>query len=176
MKRLVLAAVLLAIPLISLAGVYKWVDDKGHVHFGDKPPEDVKQHAKTVDVDVNVVHSESEPKQKEVRRLPPWMMQEPPPSSSTQREQATPSVPAARPTPSPPVAKPQPKPTGLDPNTDGTCEQRWERFNKSKACFDECAWTTNNFRPLGSGLYGDVGRDMSNCGHCVDTKKPDCKL
>ncbi len=37
MKRIALIAMLLSSSLVSMAGVYKWTDEQGNVHFGDKP-------------------------------------------------------------------------------------------------------------------------------------------
>ena len=40
----------IALPVISVAGVYKWTDENGKVHFGDRPPD---QGAKEVRIDAS---------------------------------------------------------------------------------------------------------------------------
>lgn len=42
---------LLTGPLFAVAGIYKWVDDNGNVHFSDKPPAEVR--ASKVEVRIN---------------------------------------------------------------------------------------------------------------------------
>jgi hypothetical protein len=39
MKRITLIAILLSSSLVSVAGVYKWTDAEGNIHFGDKSVE-----------------------------------------------------------------------------------------------------------------------------------------
>lgn len=46
--RTLLFTLLLLTPAITQAGVYRWVDEQGHTHFGDQPP------AKVVHQEVNV--------------------------------------------------------------------------------------------------------------------------
>lgn len=55
MKRqrqlIVLLVALAGMPLTCSAGVYKWVDNEGNVHFGDKPP--VEAGANEVEIKIN---------------------------------------------------------------------------------------------------------------------------
>lgn len=51
MNRVCLLLAAMLIPLVSFADVYKWVDEKGQVHFGDKKP--ASQTADKLDVKVN---------------------------------------------------------------------------------------------------------------------------
>jgi hypothetical protein len=46
--RWLLISLLFTLPLISHAGLYKWVDEEGNVHFGDQPPE--PQIAQSIDI------------------------------------------------------------------------------------------------------------------------------
>ena len=47
LRRTLICAALLTLPVCASAGVYKWVDENGKVHFGDVPPADaVKQEVK----------------------------------------------------------------------------------------------------------------------------------
>jgi hypothetical protein len=39
------AALLLALPAIASGQVYRWTDEAGRVHYGDKPPADRKAKA-----------------------------------------------------------------------------------------------------------------------------------
>ena len=34
----VVLAVVVSLPVVSMAEVYRWVDENGKVHFGDRPP------------------------------------------------------------------------------------------------------------------------------------------
>lgn len=43
-----LLAVLMLTPVFAFAEVYKWIDENGNIHFGDRP-----QHAQAVAVEVN---------------------------------------------------------------------------------------------------------------------------
>lgn len=54
--RTLLAALLLA-PLLASAQLYRWVDDKGRIHYGDKPPAGVKA-ARTAENRVSTVASQ----------------------------------------------------------------------------------------------------------------------
>lgn len=39
MFRIIFSLILIGLPIApTLAGAYKWVDEEGHVHFGDRPP------------------------------------------------------------------------------------------------------------------------------------------
>jgi len=47
LRILLICMTLLAAPTVAGAGVYKWVDENGKVHFGDQPPADAdKQEIK----------------------------------------------------------------------------------------------------------------------------------
>ncbi len=45
MRRAVIAAVLTLTVPVALAQVYRWVDEKGRVHYGEKPPAGAKSKA-----------------------------------------------------------------------------------------------------------------------------------
>jgi glutaredoxin len=49
MRSIMLLAVLLALGIPAAAQVYKWTDSTGKVHYGDKPPDDVKTSQVKVD-------------------------------------------------------------------------------------------------------------------------------
>ncbi len=40
---LLIGVALCALPIVASAGVFKWVDENGKVHFGDQPPADAVQ-------------------------------------------------------------------------------------------------------------------------------------
>lgn len=52
MKKLILLYILTA-PVAALAGVYKWVDDNGKVHYGDQP----QDSQSVVEMNVDVMES-----------------------------------------------------------------------------------------------------------------------
>ena len=56
-KLLILLSVCLCFSSLSTAGIYKWVDENGKVHFSDKKP--VSQGVEEVDVRVNTYESVS---------------------------------------------------------------------------------------------------------------------
>ena len=58
MNKFLVLLIALLIPVVGLSEVYKWVDEKGKVHFSDKKPDSEKANAETVDVGVNVVESQ----------------------------------------------------------------------------------------------------------------------
>lgn len=49
MSILKIAMLLCLIPLAANAGVYKWVDEEGRTHFGDRPPASAKPSEVRVD-------------------------------------------------------------------------------------------------------------------------------
>ena len=61
MKLISLAILLFMVPVLANAQIYKWVDDKGKLHFGDKLPEAQQKNVENVDVKVNVVKAQSPP-------------------------------------------------------------------------------------------------------------------
>lgn len=48
---------LLTFPLLAHAGVYKWVDANGQVHFGDRPP----SQASSSEVEINAAPPQQDP-------------------------------------------------------------------------------------------------------------------
>lgn len=53
MLRIVLAMVLLALP-VAATEIYRWVDDKGQVHFSSSPPPEAAAQAEEVNIQFNV--------------------------------------------------------------------------------------------------------------------------
>jgi len=51
--KIILLAILLILPLSSLAEIYKWTDEQGKVHFGDSRHKPKTAKAETVDIKVN---------------------------------------------------------------------------------------------------------------------------
>ena len=56
MKQFLSGLLILLLASISFSDeVYKWVDENGKVHYGDKIPEAYKQQTEQLDVEINVV-------------------------------------------------------------------------------------------------------------------------
>lgn len=53
MLRIVLALALLALP-VTATEIYRWVDDKGQVHFSSSPPPEAASRAEEVNIKFNV--------------------------------------------------------------------------------------------------------------------------
>ncbi|TGD73865.1 DUF4124 domain-containing protein [Mangrovimicrobium sediminis] len=68
LAALALGWILLAPPLAGAAEIYRWVDDKGNVHFGDKP-RDPAQAAEAENVEVNEAYRPPERSDEELQEM-----------------------------------------------------------------------------------------------------------
>jgi hypothetical protein len=130
---------LIFITLNVNAQVYKWTDENGTTHFGDKVPDKYKKEANDINVQPNVVKTVKSPEFKAY---------------------------------SPPKRKPKNKVLMYGQSNkkmDTSCSAKWDRYNRSKACFDRCGSDITNF------YGGVVGRNNGGCS-CGDVKKPKCPL
>ena len=146
---------LVACSLVSLpavAQIYKWVDDKGHVHYSDHPVESGKTKVENVNVDVNVVHSDTKFK------FVPNKTQD----RHKRKQQSDVTV----------VSSGKRKPVGAPSES---CKAQWARYKRSQACYGACEKPTYR-RWVNPSRQSPYGMDMSGCGKCEDLKKPNCSL
>lgn len=149
MKKVLCVLGLILFPFLANAEIYKWVDEKGRIQYGDRPPETEKAKAKQVEVDVNVVHSERK------LSLNPTAPKLPPSESQAATK---------------PTAAQKPEPA----ENDNSCAAQWERYKKSEACFSGCnGHRTRDGRIIEPSITYEKRRA---CQKCVDMKKPNCKL
>lgn len=123
MKQIFAGIALLLVAMVSMpvtAEVFKWVDDKGQVHFGDQVPEQYQGQTQTVELQPNVIES----------------------------NRAT--TPDTHPASTPPVGQVPPrvasKPAKTSTNPDDSCAAQWARFEASRACFNSCYQHTPTLR------------------------------
>jgi hypothetical protein len=136
----IIALVLIINPFSLSAELYKWTDDKGMINFGDNVPDQYKNIASNIKVKVNVV---------ETVRSPTFTAYTPPKRKNDTIKYGL---------------------NNQNNKTDTTCKAHWERYRKSKSCFDSCGISITN-------SYGGIaGRNMSSCRGCIDVKKPKCRL
>lgn len=137
------------------AQVYKWIDDKGVVHFGDQKPDKGARKFEEVKVpDMNVVASEK--------------VQPKPAGDSRAGTDGNP--PAAGPnSPSGPVGQSDPAaPPAATPNrgvasSRASCETKKAEYEASQMCFSTC----------GKFAVGG-GRNNQGCEQCAEMAQPNC--
>lgn len=86
------AVLLLLLPLLASAEIYKWVDERGNIHFGDAPPEQAKTQTITPHIDkqgVQLSQPAAAQQWKENALTPPPPAQTPPTAGSARRSPAT---------------------------------------------------------------------------------------
>ncbi|TVZ37309.1 uncharacterized protein DUF4124 [Alteromonadaceae bacterium 2753L.S.0a.02] len=89
MRFLVWLIVLTAMPTVATAGVVKWTDEHGKVHYGDRVPEKYKEKAEQVEVDTtNVISNENKGASRVRSKKPsfPETKQQSQPSEMSQEE------------------------------------------------------------------------------------------
>jgi hypothetical protein len=91
------------------AELFRWVDDQGVTHFGDKVPPRYADRATKMGIRV------------------------PPPNDSARR--ATPSPNAAAPAPAAAAARPTQPPAAQRPPENLSCEEQMRRYRQSQECF-----------------------------------------
>ena len=112
------------------------------MHYGDKIPEQYKNQSEKVNVKDNVVNSV--PKQKYTRNKKTSSDKSTAPKKMTKSSKST-------------------APKKMTKSS--TCSKKWEKYNKSVACYDKCAIRLSN-----------GGRDLVFCSKCVDVANPSCKI
>ena len=135
-NKLIIAIVLLA-PCILQAGnpIYRWVDDDGMVHYGDTVPDQYKDSAQrkpelkehpVIDVEGTAREQQARQRAREVLDI------------ESDNGQPTAAAPANANAPEPSVSE----------NTaDMTCEEQWQRYNASQACFAPYRLANGAIRP-----------------------------
>src|SRR5204863_2929651 len=111
---------------VNAADVYRWVDENGGVHYGDKVPDAMKQKAQPVDVAGGPTRDADRPAP-EKPATEGWFARAKAMFArmTGKHEQA----PAAK-----GVTITGPKPSAAPVQL--TCAQEWERYERSGSCFD----------------------------------------
>ena len=137
----------------AVSDVYRWTDEHGVVHFGDRPHStDPKAVNKVTVTRPNLAEGYKPP-------LNPQAAE--PPGSPVEAEQKAPSVPAQTAAP-PPMPTPLPG-RGFAEHYKASCQARKAAFAASVACFSAC----------GKTLLRDI-RNNAGCDHWVDLPEPRC--
>lgn len=135
----VFVAVLIVLPALSQAGnsnpIYRWVDEDGTVHYGDTVPDrykdsatrkpELKEHP-VIDVDGTIREQRARQQARELLDIEP---------DST------------RPATTAPATANQPEPTASENTADMTCEEQWQRYSASQACFAPYRLANGAIRP-----------------------------
>lgn len=143
--RAIYLVVFLLVCSAASAEIYRWTDENGKVHFGDRVPEQYRTNTENLEVKAhNVLESDMK------RGYVP-------------REQVTQHEPGAVASQPPRRSEKAPPQTTLRSSID-ECQNQWQSYYQSKACFDSCA------------IYIRAGtaRNVSNCGHCQAVSLPTC--
>ena len=158
--RYLLLSFLIFSTFAAEAEVYKWTDEKGKVHFGDKVPEKYKNRSSDVDVKANVVDTVQSPD------IETYTSQKRKP-----KNQKIYLDPYGRPlvdSNGNPLLNAYGQPYG-SPENKLSCEEQMKRYKDSKSCFGDCAEPIRN----ANGVVVRV--DMSNCRRCGPSiTRPDC--
>ncbi len=112
-----LLASLLVLPIAHAGDVYKWTDNQGVTHYGDKPPVDPKLATKRMDLDVRAL-SEDEQKDVDARLA----------AARTKLTASGPPPLAASGIKSPFAVVPKPP--------ESECARQWKVFNDDEKCWD----------------------------------------
>lgn len=124
------------LPLLAAAEdhIYRWVDDQGLVHYGDSVPDKYKDQAirKPELKDAPVIDASGTIKEQRARAQARKIIEGTPAGASG--------------TGAPPVnnAATSANPVG---NGNLTCEQKWQRYNASQACFAPYRLANGGLRP-----------------------------
>lgn len=120
-RKFLIVFLLGALPLSAVAGnIYRWVDDKGMVHYGDTVPDkykdtatdkpELKDEHPVIDVRGTAEEQNARARARETLEEKPKPPVAPPPA---------------------PVAEPE----AAAPAKNLTCQQQWAAYNASQACF-----------------------------------------
>jgi hypothetical protein len=140
----------LAVP--SQAEIFKWVDENGDTHFGDRVPEQYQKKADNVELNIRQPTA-AEVAEAEKRNADMA-------NSRLLMETSTRSTRSSK-TSAGDTAKQYEKKYASD------YDRQMAEYNASKSCYAACQVRTPK-SPLVGGTY----LDNSNCGHCKSVKKP----
>src|SRR5258706_10666440 len=125
--------------------VYKWVDDKGQIQYGESVPAKFKKSATKVDVTI---------------REPTEAQRQEAAARAVKDKAAAESLPANSAKPTKPRSAPPPAVASADARTK-QCEADWKTYRESEACFAPYKSKT-----------GSISREAFQ--HCVEVKEPTC--
>lgn len=129
------------------ADIFKWVDEKGQVHYGQTVPEKFKRSATKVDR-VEPAPSEAQRQEAAARAA-----QEKAKAESLATERANSTKPRSDPPPLPATAATNSK--------ENSCEAQWKKYRESEACFGPYRTANGGIRP-------------EALQKCVAVKEPTC--
>ncbi|HMN94754.1 MAG TPA: DUF4124 domain-containing protein [Hydrogenophaga sp.] len=137
---------------LAVSDVYRWTDENGVVHFGDRP------HS----TDPKAVNKVTVPRPNLAEGYKPPLNRRAvePPGVHVEAEGKAPSAPAQAAAP-PPVAAPPGR--GFAEHNKTNCQAKKAAFAASEACFRACG------KIMGGGFMNNSG-----CDHCVDQPEPRC--
>jgi hypothetical protein len=116
--------------------IYRWVDEKGTVHYGDTVPDRYKDSAmhKPELKEHSVIDVTPTPQQMQARERALDILDVEP--------EARPANPGAA-----PANANTPAPMVSENTADMTCEEQWQRYNASQACFAPYRMANGAIRP-----------------------------
>jgi hypothetical protein len=116
------------------AGVYKWTDAQGRVHFSDVPPVDKGAEAQKVDVKKSEL-TEAQKKELAARQA---------------KEKELLKSASGKPASSSAAQSPESAASGAkQAQGSASCEEAWKKYNESYACFDPYRMVNGRIRPEG---------------------------
>lgn len=137
MYNKLIIVILLVAPCILHAGnpIYRWVDEDGTVHYGDTVPERYEDSAtrKPELKEHPVIDVTPTEKQMRARKRALDILDVEPEAETTN--------------PTPPANANTPAPAISENTADITCEEQWERYNASQACFAPYRLANGAIRP-----------------------------
>ena len=129
------------------ADIFKWVDEKGRIHYGESVPDQYKRGATKID------REESEPTDAQRQEAAARAAKDKARAESLETRKATPNKPHSD---SPPL----PAAAGTD-NKESRCEAEKRKYMESQACFAP-------YRTATGGVEAEAFQ------HCVEVKEPQC--
>lgn len=127
-----------ALPILSHGEngnhIYRWVDEAGIVHYGDTVPDKYKDsatHKPQLKTEHPVIDVEGTAREQQARQRAREVLQP-----------ENPAAPAAA-----PANANTPEPTVSENTGDMTCEEQWQRYNASQACFAQFRLANGAIRP-----------------------------
>jgi hypothetical protein len=129
------------------AELFKWVDEKGRIHYGESVPEQYKKKAAKIEPRV------TEPTDAQRRDAAERLAKEKLRAESTEAPSATPNAPPSN-------SRPQPAASDTSVKED-SCEEQKRRYVESDLCFAP-------YRNATGGIRAEAFQ------HCVEVKEPRC--
>ncbi|MCX2979565.1 DUF4124 domain-containing protein [Halieaceae bacterium IMCC14734] len=145
-----LLLIVLALP--CQAEIFKWVDENGKTHFGDRVPEQYQEKADNVEVNI---------RQPTAAEIAEAEQRNSAMSSSRQSMESSSRSTRSSKTTDRDIVKQHEK------KYDSDYDRQMAEYNASKSCYAGCQVRTPK-----SPLVGGTFLDNSNCGHCKSVKKP----